>query len=53
MVPQLLGIKAKSDISLKFRIQIELGAGKTPPPDQVVQEINKLLDNLKKGFHLE
>lgn len=28
-------------------------ASKTPPPDQVVQEINKLLDNLKKGFHLE
>jgi hypothetical protein len=52
IVPQLLQIKTKADIPLRFRVQIELGDGKTPPPDQVAQEVNRLLENMKHGLIL-
>jgi hypothetical protein len=53
LVPQILELKAKANVPIKFRIQIELGDGDEAPPDDVVIQINKLLGELKDTFRLE
>ncbi len=53
IVPQLLEIKAKADIPIKFLVRIELGDEKEAPPDDVVKRINDLLSNMKDSFRLE
>jgi hypothetical protein len=52
-VPQLLELKARSDVAIRFRVQIEIGDGRVAPPDDVVNEVNKLLAELKDGLVLE
>jgi len=51
-VPQILEIKAKANVPIKFRVQIELGDGKEAPSADVVLQINKLLGELKDVFRL-
>jgi hypothetical protein len=53
IVPQLLELKARSDVAIRFRVQIEIGDGRVAPPDDVVNEVNKLLAELKDGLVLE
>ena len=53
IIPNLLELKAKFTIPLRFRVQIELGDGKERPSEEVVKEINKLLKELKDGFELQ
>jgi hypothetical protein len=53
IVPQILEIKAKANVPIKFRVQIELGDGKEAPSNDVVTQINKLLGELKDTFRLE
>ena len=53
IVPKLLDIKKKADVPLTFRVQIELGDGVKPPPEQVAKEMNTLLEDIKKGFMLQ
>jgi hypothetical protein len=53
IMPQILEIKAKANVPIKFRVEIELGDGKESPPDDVVMQINKLLGELKDAFRLE
>ena len=53
LVPKFLEIKAKADIPIKFKVQIELGDGKDTPPKNIVDEVNALLEELKDGLHLE
>lgn len=53
IIPSLLELKAKFNIPLKFRVQIELGDGKERPPEETTRQINKLLKELKDGFQLE
>jgi uncharacterized protein DUF499 len=53
IIPNLLELKAKFNIPLKFQVQIELGDGKERPSDEVAKEINKLLTELKDGFELQ
>lgn len=53
LLPQLLAIKAKVNIPMRFGLEIELGDDKKAPPDEMVKDVNKLLESLKKGFRLE
>ena len=53
IIPQLLDLKAKANVPLVFRVTVELGDGKKSPPESVVKEINKLLEDLKEGFALK
>ncbi len=53
IIPSLLGLKAKFNTPLKFRVQIELGDGKERPSEETTKEINKLLKELKDGFEFE
>lgn len=53
IIPNLLGLKAKFNTPLVFRVQIELGDGERVPAEETAKEINKLLKDLKEGFQLE
>lgn len=53
IIPTLLELKARFNIPLKFRVQIELGDGQERPSEETAKEINKLLKELKDGFRLE
>ncbi len=53
IVPQLLEIKARANVPIKFLVRIELGDEKEAPPDDVVKRINELLGNMKDSFRLE
>jgi len=52
VIPKILEIKAKANVPLRFKIQIEFGDGKVTPPEEAIKEMNNLLENLKKGFNL-
>ncbi|MBU4582289.1 MAG: DUF499 domain-containing protein [Proteobacteria bacterium] len=51
IVPKLLEIK-KTGLRMRFRLRIEIGDGKTAPPENVVKEVNTLLRDVKKDLQL-
>ena len=53
MIPDLLELKAKFNIPLKFRLQIEFGDGEQDPSKDAAAEINEVLKELKDGFELQ
>ena len=53
IMPKLLAIKAKADIPIQIYVQIRMGDGKIRPPAEVIQEVNALLEDVKKGFRLK
>ncbi len=52
IVPKLLEIK-KTGLPMRFRLRIEIGDGKTAPPENVVKEVNKLLSDVKADLQLK
>ena len=52
-VPKLLKLKAKTNIPIKFSVRIEMGDGKTLPPEKAAKEANAILESIKKGFRVE
>lgn len=52
LVPQFLAIKAKSNLPLRFCVEIELGDDKKAPSEEAVKAVNALLEGVKKGFQL-
>ncbi|MGE5599338.1 MAG: DUF499 domain-containing protein [Bacteroidota bacterium] len=52
IVPNLLAIKAKANVPISIMVRIALGDGKVVPPDGVAQEVNALLNGIKKEFNL-
>lgn len=53
IVPQILGVKTKYNLPVRFRVSIEVGDGKVAPPEDAKAELNVLLENLKDGFALK
>ncbi len=53
IIPDLLDLKAKFNVPLKFRVQIELGDGAERPSKDTADGFNTLLKKLKEGFELE
>jgi len=51
-IPDLLKIRAKSEVPIRFRVRIELGDGGEMPPPEVVDEINQILDDFKDDYRL-
>ena len=49
-VPALWEVKAKSNVPITVRVRIEVGDGKEVPPQEVLNEVNALLADLKEGF---
>jgi hypothetical protein len=52
LVPEHSKIKAKSAVPLRFLLQVEFGDGKEAPPEGAVEEINKILAEMKEDFQL-
>jgi len=52
IVPKLLDVKKKSGLPIRFRICIEIGDGKIPPPENLVKDVNALLRNVKEELQL-
>lgn len=52
IVPQILKIK-KTGLPIRFRMRIEVGDGKTAPPDNMVTEMNVLLKDVKSDLQLK
>jgi len=52
LIPELLQVKAKSNIPMKFHVRLEIGDGDTPPSEDVVKKINDLLQELDPGFRI-
>ncbi len=50
IIPQLLEVKAKNNVPIKFHLEIHLGDEKDTPSEDLVQKINELLDSIKEGF---
>jgi hypothetical protein len=51
-VAKLFEIKAKRSTPIKISIRVEIGDGKTQPQPQVVEEFNKVLQNVKDGLKI-
>ena len=51
-LPNLLEVKARTNVPMTFRIEVTLGDGKEPPPKEAVDAVNDLLRKIKKDFYL-
>jgi hypothetical protein len=49
-VPNLWEIKAKSNVPINVHIRIEVGDGRELPPQEVIDEINRILADVRTGF---
>jgi RecD/TraA family predicted helicase len=52
VVPRLLDIKAKSKVPIQFRIQVDVGDGKTVPPKNVAAEVTAVLSEVSGELQL-
>jgi hypothetical protein len=52
LIPELLKVKAKSNIPMKFHVRLEIGDGDTPLSEDVVKKINDLLQELDSSFRI-
>ena len=52
-VPRLLDIKAKTNVSLRFHVRLEIGDGSTVVDQSIIAEINKALESVASTFKLE
>jgi hypothetical protein len=52
IVPQLLEIKAKANVPIRFHLRVEMGDGKTSPPKEAVDEVNALLKDVDERLRL-
>ena len=53
VIYKLLKIKTKKNVPIRFHVRIEMGDGKTLPPGEVTEEINKLLKDIKDDLQLK
>ena len=51
VIPDLLKIRAKTNMPLRFYVRIEMGDGKTVPSDEAANELNAILKKVKEDFH--
>ena len=49
-MPKLLEIKARTNIPVRFQVEIRMGDGKTEPPPEAAHEANALLKGVKKDL---
>ena len=53
IMPKLLALKTKGNVPIRFHVRIEIGDGKTFPPEEVVKQANTLLKNVEEKFQLQ
>jgi len=52
LIPELLKIKAKANLNMKFHVRFEAGNESQPPDQAVIDQINKLLEGVQERFEL-
>jgi hypothetical protein len=52
IVPKLLQVKAMAGTPIRFHVRVEVGDGQTLPAEEVVQEINTLLQQVREDLRL-
>jgi hypothetical protein len=52
LIPELLTLKAKANLNMKFHLRFEAGNEAQPPDQSVIDQINKLLEGVQEGFEL-
>jgi len=52
LIPELLKLKAKVNVNMRFRVRLEAGNEAQPPEQAVIDRINKLLEGVQEGFEL-
>jgi hypothetical protein len=50
--PDLLKIKARTNMPVRFHVRMELGGGKTLPSQETADEFNAMLKKVKEEFQL-
>jgi len=53
IVPKMLDIKKKTGVPIRFHVRIDLGDGKTSPPEKATKEVNSLLKDIKEELQLK
>jgi hypothetical protein len=53
IVPELLEIKAKANVPIRFRVRVEMGDEETPPPEGAAEEANAVLKKVQEGLHFK
>ena len=51
-MPQLLDVKAKANVSVKFHVRIEVGDGRETPSQETADKINAALKDVRDGLRL-
>jgi hypothetical protein len=51
-LPKLLEVKAKTNVPITFRVEVSVGDGKEPPPQEAVDAVNDLLRKIRDDFYL-
>jgi len=51
-LPKLLRVKAKSNVPIAFRVEVSVGDGRKPPPQEVVDAVNDVLRKIKVDFYV-
>jgi hypothetical protein len=52
LMPRLLEIKARSKVPIQFRVQVEVGDGKTTPPKEVAAQVTEVLTEIAGELQL-
>ncbi|MEK6675065.1 MAG: DUF499 domain-containing protein [Planctomycetota bacterium] len=50
LIPELLEVKAKARIAMRFHVRLEVGDRNARPADDVIAEINRILKDLREEF---
>ena len=51
-LPDLVEVRAKTNVPISFKVQISVGDGKQVPPREAVDAVNEVLERIKAGFRL-
>jgi hypothetical protein len=52
LIPALLEVKARAKVAIKFRVRLQVGDGKAPPPNSVIKDLNAILKDMGEDFRL-
>ena len=52
-MPRILEIKAKSNAPIRFHLRVEVGDGQELPAQEMADEVNAVLKEVKEGFQVQ
>ena len=51
-MPQVLDVKARANVPVKFHVRIEVGDGRETPSQETADKINAALKDVRDGLRL-